>query len=250
MPWDARAGSRIAALGTPPNASPSHRVYSTDAAPDVHRGAPAPADLRALPPLTIASPTPFPARVTPPPAPGDREAERQLIEQVLAGDRRAARVLYDAHVLRVHRVAYRLTGDEPLAQECTQEAFVRAFTRLDRFRGDAALGTWLTRIAVTVSLNAIRRRRRRGDREVGLDEVVQLHASEAPAIEPDLRERVARAIDALPEIYRTTVVLHDVEGYTHAEIASVLGVPEGTCKTRLFVARRKLREMLADFVKE
>lgn len=169
---------------------------------------------------------------------------------MLAGDRRAGRALYDAHVLRVHRVAYRLTRDEQLAQECTQEAFVRAFARLDRFRGDSALGTWLTRIAVTVSLNAIRRRRRRADRELGLEEVAQLHASTPPAAEPDLRERVAQAIDALPEIYRMTVVLHDVEGYTHAEIASLVGVPEGTCKTRLFVARRKLREMLADFVKE
>jgi RNA polymerase sigma-70 factor (ECF subfamily) len=249
VPWNTRARSDPRGLATSPNAFFSHRVYPTDAAPDVFRGAPAPADPRASPPLTIASPTPLPARLTPPTA-GDRPAERLLIEQVLAGDRRAARALYDAHVARVHRVAYRVTGDDQLAQECTQEAFVRAFARLDRFRGDAALGTWLTRIALTVSLNAIRRRRRRADRELGLDEVAHLHASEPSSVEPDLRERVARAIDALPEIYRVTVVLHDVEGYTHAEIASLLGVPEGTCKTRLFVARRKLRETLADFVRE
>lgn len=176
--------------------------------------------------------------------------EARLIEQVLAGDRRAGRTLYDAHATRVYRVAFRITGDETLAQECTQEAFVRAFGRLDRFRGDSALATWLTRIAVTVSLNAIRRRRRRGDRELGLDEAAGLHAAEPSGLEVDLRERIVQAIDALPEIYRTTVVLHDVEGYTHAEIASLLGVPEGTCKTRLFVARRKLREMLADYVRE
>lgn len=159
-------------------------------------------------------------------------------------------MLYDAHVARVHRTTYRMTGDEYLAQECTQEAFVRAFARLDRFRGDAALATWLTRIAVTVSLNALRRQRRRADRELGLDEVKEMHAAQPVGLEPDVRERVAQAIDALPEIYRTTVVLHDVEGYTHAEIATALGVPEGTCKTRLFVARRKLRETLADFVRE
>ena len=173
-----------------------------------------------------------------------------MIEQVLAGDRLAGRALYDAHVARVHRTTYRLTGDEMLAQECTQEAFIRAFARLDRFRGDAAIGTWLTRIAVTVSLNAIRRRKRRDGRELGLDEAATMHAAEPGGLEPDLRERVVQAIDALPEIYRTIVVLHDVEGYTHAEIASQLGVPEGTCKTRLFVARRRLREMLADYVKE
>lgn len=176
--------------------------------------------------------------------------EARLIALVLAGDRQAGRTLYDSHVARVHRVAYRLTGDEMLAQECTQEAFIRAFARLDRFRGDSALGTWLTRIAVTVSLNAIRRRKRHRERDVGLDQVATLHAVETSTIEPDLRERVTRAIEALPEIYRTTVVLHDIEGYTHAEIGNLLGVPEGTCKTRLFVARRKLREALADFVRE
>ena len=206
---------------------------------------------------THSSPTPLTADHLRPIAPGDpgdrpsdRASERLLIERVLAGDRLAGRALYDAHVVRVHRTAYRLTGDEMLAQECTQEAFIRAFARLDRFRGDSALGTWLTRIAVTVSLNAIRRRKRRGDREMGLDEAAGVHAAEPGGLDVDLRERVARAIDSLPEIYRTTVVLHDVEGYTHAEIASQLGVPEGTCKTRLFVARRKLREMLADYVKE
>jgi RNA polymerase sigma-70 factor (ECF subfamily) len=202
----------------------------------------------------LESPTPVtadhPRSLVPADRPSDRDGERLLIERVLAGDRLAGRSLYDAHVARVHRTSYRLTGDEMLAQECTQEAFIRAFARLDRFRGDAALGTWLTRIAVTVSLNAIRRRKRRSDREFGLDEAAELHAAEPAGLDVDLRERVARAIDSLPEIYRTTVVLHDVEGYTHAEIASQLGVPEGTCKTRLFVARRKLREMLAAYVKE
>jgi RNA polymerase sigma-70 factor, ECF subfamily len=191
-----------------------------------------------------------PRSLTPGDRPSDRASERLMIEQVLAGDRLAGRALYDAHVARVHRTTYRLTGDEMLAQECTQEAFIRAFARLDRFRGDAAIGTWLTRIAVTVSLNAIRRRKRRDGRELGLDEAATMQAAEPGGLEPDLRDRVVQAIDALPEIYRTIVVLHDVEGYTHAEIGSQLGVPEGTCKTRLFVARRRLREMLADYVRE
>ena len=197
-----------------------------------------------------AIPTPTPLAAGPALAPaGDRADERRLIERVLAGDRVAARRLYEAHVGRVHRAAYRIVGDEMLAQECTQEAFVRAFARLDRFRGDSALGTWLTRIALSVSLNAVRRRRRVDGRELALDavEATRLAAAE-PGMEPDLRARIAEAIDALPEIYRTVVVLHDVEGYTHAEIGDLLGVPEGTCKTRLFVARRRLREMLADYV--
>ena len=195
-----------------------------------------------------AIPTPTPLANGPTLAPAsDRDDERRLIERVVAGDRVAARRLYEAHVGRVHRAAYRIVGDEVLAQECTQEAFVRAFARLDRFRGDATLATWLTRIALTVSLNAVRRRRRRDDRELALDAAAG-HAVAPTAGDAELRERLAAAIDALPEIYRVTVVLHDVEGYTHAEIGELLGVPEGTCKTRLFVARRRLREMLADYV--
>jgi RNA polymerase sigma-70 factor (ECF subfamily) len=176
--------------------------------------------------------------------------EAGLIARVLGGDRQAARALYDTHAPRVYRVSYRLAGDEAVAQECTQEAFVRAFQRLDRFRGDAALSTWLTRIAVSVTLNALRRRKRWNARETALDDAGELHAPEPDGLEIDLRERVTRAIDALPEMYRAVVVLHDVEGYTHGEIGTMLGVPEGTCKTRLFVARRKLREMLAAFVND
>ena len=177
-------------------------------------------------------------------------SEAKLIACVIAGDRVAGRTLYQAHVARVHRVSYRLCGDEQLAQECTQDAFVRAFERLDRFRGDAALGTWLTRIAVTVTLNAIRRRGRARERLASLDAVPELVAEPSSPVEVDLRERLIRAVDALPEQYRTMVVLHDIEGYTHAEIASTLDVPEGTCKTRLFVARRKLRETLAPYMTE
>ena len=173
-----------------------------------------------------------------------------LIARVLGGDRQAARTLYDAHAPRVYRTTYRLAGDETVAQECTQEAFVRAFQRLDRFRGDAALSTWLTRIAVTVTLNALRQRRRWGARETALDDAGDLPAAEPYGLEVDVRERVAQAIDALPEMYRAVVVLHDVEGYTHGEIGTMLGVPEGTCKTRLFVARRKLREMLAVYMND
>ena len=176
--------------------------------------------------------------------------EARLIERVLAGDRVAGRTLHDAHATRLFRVSFRLTGDETLAQECTQEAFIRAFQRLDRFRGDSALATWLTRIAVTVTLNALRRRTRSREREVDLDELAPAHAAGLDAEAVELRERVARAVSDLPELYRTVVVLHDIEGYTHAEIAGLLGVAEGTCKTRLFVARRKLRVALADYVKE
>jgi RNA polymerase sigma-70 factor (ECF subfamily) len=175
--------------------------------------------------------------------------EPELIARVLAGDRQAARELYDAHAPRVFRLAFRLTGDGELARELTQETFVRAFGQLGRFRGESALSTWLHRVTVSVVSNAMRKVKRFRQRETDLEEAGPMTA-ETRTADPDLRDKLHRAIDELPEIYRVTFVMHDVEGYTHEEIANVLGVAEGTCKSRLSVARSQLREKLAAFAKE
>ncbi|HET9776492.1 MAG TPA: sigma-70 family RNA polymerase sigma factor [Gemmatimonadaceae bacterium] len=171
--------------------------------------------------------------------------ESQLIARVIAGDRLAGRTLYDTHAPRVFSLAYRLTGDAEKAKEFTQDTFIRAFSRLSQFRGDAAFSTWLHRIVVTVVSNA-RRSEVRTSREVALDEASSIEAG-APEAEPDLKECIARAVERLSEAYRLTLILHDVEGYTHAEIAAILGVPEGTCKSRLSAARAQLRQDLAAF---
>jgi len=178
--------------------------------------------------------------------------EPELIARVLAGDRLAGRELYDAHAPRVFRLAYRLTGNAELAREFTQDTFVRAFQRLADFRGEAAFSTWIHRITVTVVANAMRKVRRLRERETDLgdlDAVRPAHSS-ANRLDPDLRDRLANAIDALPDIYRITLIMHDMEGYTHTEIAEVLGVAEGTCKSRLSAARAQLRSALADFATE
>ena len=171
--------------------------------------------------------------------------EKQLIARVIAGDRLAGRALYDTHAPRVYSLAYRLSGDAEKAREFTQDTFIRAFSRLSQFRGEAAFSTWLHRITVTVVSNA-RRSEVRTAREVALDEAHSIEASAAEA-EPDLKESIARAVDKLSEAYRTTLILHDIEGYTHAEIAEILGVPEGTSKSRLSAARAQLRDALAAF---
>ena len=180
---------------------------------------------------------------------GSVNREPELIARVVAGDRLAARELYDAHAQRVFRLAFRLTGDDELARELTQETFIRAFAQLGRFRGDSALSTWLHRVTISVVSNAMRKVKRFRTREADLDEA-SLMAVETRSADPDLRDKLHRAIDELSEIYRTTFVMHDVEGYTHEEIANVLGVAEGTCKSRLSVARAQLREKLAPFAKE
>ncbi|HEX5438160.1 MAG TPA: sigma-70 family RNA polymerase sigma factor [Gemmatimonadaceae bacterium] len=178
----------------------------------------------------------------------DRVNERQLLERLRAGDRAAERELYERHVDRVYRLAYRLTGDDALAEDCTQETFVRAFSRVHDFRGDARLSTWLYRIAVTVTLNVLRKVRRIERREIALADAGV--AGPARSAEPDLKARLARAIDALPEGCRVVFVMHDVEGYTHEEIGAALGVRDGTSKAQLSRARAKLRVALADFAGE
>lgn len=175
--------------------------------------------------------------------------DQELIGRVLAGDTGAERELYDAHVDRVFRLVYRMVGDLDRAQDYTQETFIRAFARLGQFRGEAALSTWLGAIAVSITINGLRKIRRLTAREVELDDGLTPGRSVAGA-DPYLKDRLARAIDDLPEGYRTVFVMHDVEGYTHEEIAGTLGVHPGTSKAQLFRARARLREALADFAKD
>ena len=172
--------------------------------------------------------------------------DRQLIARALSGDATAERALYDAHVDRIYRLAYRLAGDDDLAQEFTQDTFIRAFERLRDFRGESAFSTWLHSIAVSVSLNGLRKVKRFHSREAELDEALAIGAKTREA-EPDLKSRLKRAIDALSEGYRTVFVMHDIEGYTHEEIGAALGVETGTSKANLSRARAKLREALKDF---
>jgi RNA polymerase sigma-70 factor, ECF subfamily len=184
-------------------------------------------------------------RLTPP----DAVTDQQIIAAVLRGDVRAERELYDSHVDRVYRLAYRMAGDDTLARDFTQDTFIRAFERLADFRGDSSLATWLHTIAVSVILNGLKKVRRIHGREIGGDELPEVTIT-ARESEPDLKHRMRSAIDALPDGYRTVFVMHDVEGFTHEEIATALGIQPGTSKAQLFRARAKLRTALAEFAGE
>jgi RNA polymerase sigma-70 factor (ECF subfamily) len=182
-------------------------------------------------------------RITP--APGTEEdEERWLIARAVAGDQEATRRLYDAHVDRVYRLAYRIAGDRHLASELTQDVFVQLFRALGQFRGESSFATWLHRVATTTCLNAMRRVKRFRTREQDLTEYHQLPARDQ-AVHPDLRDAVGAAIDALPDHLRLPLVMHTLEGYTHAEIGAALGVAEGTSKARVSEARVRLRQTLA-----
>lgn len=137
-----------------------------------------------------------------------------------------------------------------MARDMTQETFIRVHERLDQFRGDSAFSTWLHSIAVSVTLNGLRRRKRTSDREHDITEVAPIAAAPVARAEPDLKDRLRAAIEALPEIYRAVFVMHDMEGYNHREIATALEVAEGTSKARLSRARSRLRDALDDFAPE
>src|SRR5215208_4854916 len=175
-----------------------------------------------------------------------RVSERQLVARVVDGDPAAQRELYDSHVDRVYRLAYRLAGEDELARDFTQLTFIRAFERIAEFRHDSSLATWLHSIGVSVALNGLRTVKKMRARNVPIEEAHGLGSSGREA-EPDLKTRLKSAIDSLSEKYRTVFLMHDVEGFTHDEIGAALGIPAGTSKTRLFQGRAKLREALADF---
>jgi RNA polymerase sigma-70 factor (ECF subfamily) len=176
----------------------------------------------------------------------NRFSDRQLVDRCLTGDALAERALYDAHVDRIYRLMFRMAGDGDLAADFTQETFIRAFSRLEQFRGDASLGTWLHTIAVSIALNGLRKVRRIHARTEDLEDAPVM-AVEPKVGSPDLKTKLFAAIDALSEKLRPVFLMHDVEGYTHDEIAGSLGIPVGTSKARLFDARAKLRLALAAF---
>ncbi|MCC7177685.1 MAG: RNA polymerase sigma factor [Acidobacteria bacterium] len=159
------------------------------------------------------------------------------------GDAAAFERVYHAHVPRVHGLARRMAGPEA-ADELTQDVFVRAWQKLGTFRGESSFGTWLHRLAVNVIVERFRTLGVARDRFLPDGEAVLDIAPAAPRSRPDLGMDLQVAIERLPPGARTIFVLHDVEGYRHEEIATMLGVSAGTSKSQLHRARQALRQTL------
>ena len=158
-----------------------------------------------------------------------RILDRQLVRKCLSGDPFAERAVYDAHVDRVYRLMHRMAGEADLAADFTQETFIRAFERLDLFRGDASLATWLHTIAVSVALNGVRKVNRIRGRTANIDDMPELSV-QPKGFTADLKVRLYTAVDALSDKLRPVFVMHDV-----------------TSKARLFGAWARLRLALAAF---
>ena len=177
-------------------------------------------------------------------AEGARNDEAALVDAVRRGAPGSREAVYHRYKRRVFALALRIVGTSD-AEEVAQEAFIRVFRGLPKFRGDAALGTWIYRLAVNAALS--HRSRRSNLPAAALEERA---AEPALAVTHEtrdlaLRKQLERALAALPLGYRTVIVLHDVEGLEHEEVASILGCHVGTSKSQLHKARAKLREALA-----
>ena len=161
-----------------------------------------------------------------------------------AGDRRAFERLYRLHVNRVFTLCSRMVNDSARAEELTQDVFVRAWEKLELFRGEAAFATWLHRMAVNVVLNARKSDGRQRSRFEDDDEGDGIDALPARPLAPGDRMDLESAIARLPKGARRVFTLFDVEGYKHEEIAEMLGVTTGATKAQLHRARLLLREAL------
>jgi len=172
--------------------------------------------------------------------------EGALLDAIRRGAPGAREALYHRYKRRVFALAVRIVGAMD-AEEVAQEAFIRIFRGLGKFRGDSALGTWIYRLAVNAALS--HRSRRRPDMPEAANQVdAEALVVEAAPHRQDsvLRARLQKALWRLPVGYRTVIVLHDVEGLEHEEVAAVLGCHVGTSKSQLHKARAKLRALLSE----
>lgn len=172
-----------------------------------------------------------------------RAVERRLLQQAREGDLSAFERLYRDNARRVYALCLRLCCDPTLAEELTQEVFIKAWRKLASFRGDSAFSSWLYPVAINAALSERRSRLRREARIVATEDPTRLEQP-GRTPHPESGFDLEKALAALPPGARAVFVLHDVEGRTHEEIATLLNLAPGTSKAQLHRARRLMREVL------
>lgn len=172
--------------------------------------------------------------------------DQTLIQRAIDGDERAMRQLWSQHAPHIDAVVRRLVGDADQAADVAQEVWIQIFRALPSYRGESQFGTWAHRIAVNRTLNSLRRSRRLSKLEADIEE--ETASVENQGENSLLASSIQQAAERLSPGARTVFVMHDVEGYTHEEIAAELGITTGGSKSQLFKARAKLRRLLAHLV--
>ncbi len=178
------------------------------------------------------------------------ERERELISRAQDGDKAAFAALVRAHQDEVFTLARRLVGDPHLASDIAQESLIRAWRALPRFRGEAAFSTWIHRITVNTSWTHKKRAKKHSGPSIDeIADVAQVPNVDTPEVAGEimeLRGRLTDALDALPDSQRNVVIMKDVYGWSHAEIASALDITVTAAKVRLHRARARLARMLEE----
>lgn len=167
--------------------------------------------------------------------------DEALVARAAQGDGEAFRALYRRYERRVRGLLYQMTNDPQGLDDLTQEVFVKVFRALGKFRAEASFSTWLFRIAVNCCQDA-RRRQQRRPRSVPLEELTLPSAQEDPLKRLNREQLVADALQTLKPEHRSVIILHDLQDRPQEEIGRILDLPVGTIKSRLFYARRQLRE--------
>lgn len=170
------------------------------------------------------------------------DSDATLVERVRMGDRAAFNALVQRHQAIVYRVCYRILGEREDAADATQEALLRAYRKLDTFRGQSTFKTWLMRLTVNVSLNE--RARRKTTLPLEEAQVVAPSDHSVELLRAEALTEVHRALQQVPPNHRAAVVLRDLEGFSYAEVAIALGVPEGTAKGWAHRGRSRLKDLL------
>jgi len=184
--------------------------------------------------------------------------ERTLVRKAQRGDVEAYDLLVRRYQQRIYALAYNMTGSKEDAEDRVQDVFIKAFRSLRHFKGQSSFYTWLYRIAVNRTINFLKTRKNRvtlslNDMDAGAERdpaYVELRARESPVRDVslnELQEKLNRALLTLSNNHRTVVVLHDIQGVPHQEIARVMGCSQGTVRSRLFYARQHLQKELKDF---
>ncbi len=171
------------------------------------------------------------------------DEERELVSLARNGDERGFAGLVRLHQRRAYIVARSIVMTHEDAEDAVQEGFLRAYQALDRFDPAQAFGAWLNRIVANAALDLARRRKVRNAEE--LSESIPATFRD-PAEGGELRERLTAALAQLPDRARAVIVMHDIEGFTHAEIGEMLNIPGGTARSDLHHARQKLRVLLGN----
>lgn len=185
-------------------------------------------------------------------------SDRELARRAAEGDLGAYDELVRQYHGKLYGLVYNMTSSREDTEDMLQEVFLKAYTSLSRFKGDSSFYTWIYRIAVNRTINFLKKRKKRQassldnvDEGIERDEAyVELSSRSSPFRDvriSELQEKLNEALQKLSEKHRTVVVLHDIQGIPHQDIGRMLGVSEGTVRSRLFYARQRLQQELAEF---